>query len=115
MFGRAEQDIQIQPVPIWVHLTYQTAFVDAAGKLQLRRDIYNLDSRTLAAIRSERGTLEPTRERKREPEMASNTSPRRSARPSPPPSSSPYPSFFQPAPYDALSYARPQPPRAVYR
>jgi murein L,D-transpeptidase YcbB/YkuD len=115
MFGRAEQDIQIQPVPIWVHLTYQTAFVDAAGKLQFRHDIYNLDSRTLAAIRSERGTLEPARERKREPEMASNTSPRRSARPSPPPPSSPYPSFFQPAPYDALSYARPQPPRAIYR
>jgi murein L,D-transpeptidase YcbB/YkuD len=117
MFGRAEQDIQIQPVPIWVHLTYQTAFVDGAGKLQLRRDVYNLDSRTLAAIRSERGTVEPAPERKREPEMASNTSPRRSARPSPPPSpSSSYPGFlFQPAPYDALSYARPQPPRAVYR
>jgi len=122
MFGRAEQDIQIAPVPIWVHLTYQTAFVDAAGKLQFRRDIYNLDSRTLAAIRSERGTVEPAPERKREPEMASNAGQRRTARPlppsSPPPSSpsSSYPSFFfQPAPYDALSYARPQPPRAVYR
>jgi murein L,D-transpeptidase YcbB/YkuD len=117
MFGRAEQDIQIQPVPIWVHLTYQTAFVDDAGKLQFRHDIYNLDSRTLAAIRNERGTVEPTPERKREPEMASNASPRRPARPSPPSSpSSPYPSyFFQGAPYDALSYARPQPPRAIYR
>jgi murein L,D-transpeptidase YcbB/YkuD len=25
MFGAAEQDIQLQPTPIWVHLTYQTA------------------------------------------------------------------------------------------
>ena len=115
LFGRAEQDIQIQPAPIWVHLTYQTAFVDAAGRLQFRRDVYNLDSRTLAAIRNERGT--PAPERKREPEIASNTNQRHAARPSPPSSpSSPYPSFFsQGAPYDALSYARPYPPRAVYR
>ena len=34
MFGSAEQDIQLQPTPIWVHLTYQTAFVDNAGKLR---------------------------------------------------------------------------------
>jgi hypothetical protein len=53
MFGSSEQDLQLQPTPIWVHLTYQTAFVDSAGKLQMRRDIYNLDSRTLAAIKSE--------------------------------------------------------------
>jgi murein L,D-transpeptidase YcbB/YkuD len=115
MFGRAEQDIQIQPVPIWVHLTYQTAFVDGAGKLQFRRDIYNLDGRTVAAIRNERGNMEPAPERKREPEVASTTSPRRPARPLPPPSaSSPNPSYFsQGAPYDALSYARP--PRAFYQ
>ena len=31
MFGTAEQDIQLQPTPIWVHLTYQTAFVDDAA------------------------------------------------------------------------------------
>jgi murein L,D-transpeptidase YcbB/YkuD len=118
LFGRAEQDIAIQPVPIWVHLTYQTAFVDGAGKLQLRRDVYNLDSRTLAAIRSERGSVEPAPLRKHEPEIALNPGPRRTAaRPSAPaPASSPYPSFFhQGAPYDTLSYARPQPPRGVYR
>src|SRR5262249_1747420 len=70
MFGTAETDIQIQPTPIWVHLTYQTAFVED-GKLQIRRDVYNLDSRTLAAIRSERGMVEPLQERKREEEIAS--------------------------------------------
>ena len=66
MYGGSEQDLQIQPTAIWVHLTYQTAFVDNAGKLQMRRDIYNLDGRTLAAIKSERGNLEPALERKRD-------------------------------------------------
>ena len=66
MFGTAEQDIQLQPTPISVHLTYQTAFVDDAGKLQIRRDIYNLDSRTIAAIKSERAVVEPPQERPKE-------------------------------------------------
>jgi murein L,D-transpeptidase YcbB/YkuD len=79
MFGRGEQDLQLQPTPIWVHLTYQTAFVDNAGKLQFRRDIYNLDNRTLAAIKTERGNLEPASERRRE-EIA-GTSPRKPAAP----------------------------------
>ena len=79
MFGHAEQDLQLQPTPIWVHLTYQTAFVDNAGKLQTRRDIYNLDSRTLAAIRSSRGVIELTPERRRDDLVASGSTPRRSA------------------------------------
>ena len=79
MFGNGEQDLQLQPTPIWVHLTYQTAFVDNAGKLQTRRDVYNLDSRTLAAIRSTRGVIEPTPERRREDLVASGSTPRRSA------------------------------------
>jgi murein L,D-transpeptidase YcbB/YkuD len=79
MFGNGEQDLQLQPTPIWVHLTYQTAFVDNAGKLQTRRDVYNLDSRTLAAIRSARGVIEPTPERRREDLVASGSTPRRSA------------------------------------
>jgi L,D-transpeptidase YcbB len=65
MFGGAEQDIQL-PEKIWVHLSYQSAFVDETGKLQTRRDVYNLDSRTLAAIKSERGMVEPAEERRRE-------------------------------------------------
>jgi murein L,D-transpeptidase YcbB/YkuD len=70
MFGGAEQDFQL-PTPIPVHLTYQTAFVDDAGKLQIRRDVYGLDSRTIAAIKSERGMIEPPVEQSRQ--VASNT------------------------------------------
>ncbi len=70
MFGNTEQEIQLQSVPIWIHLTYQTAFVDAAGKLQTRRDLYNLDSRTLAAIKGSRAILDPAPEQKHEPEIA---------------------------------------------
>ena len=44
----------------------------------MRRDIYSLDSRTIAAIKSERGNLEPAPERKRE-EIA--TAPRKPAAP----------------------------------
>jgi L,D-transpeptidase YcbB len=70
MYGSAEHEIGLEAVPIWIHLTYQTAFVDDAGKLQTRRDPYELDSRTLAAIKSEHGIVEPPSERKSEPEVA---------------------------------------------
>src|SRR5262249_46666745 len=70
MFGSAEQDIQL-PLPIWVHLTYQTAMVDDAGKLQMFRDVYGLDTRTLAAITSDRGMIEPQQKRRQE-EVASS-------------------------------------------
>src|SRR5262245_66096146 len=72
MCGTGEQDIQL-PAQLWVLLTYQNAFVDDAGKLQPRRDIYNIDSRTLAAIKSERGMIEPLQERKREQEVAATS------------------------------------------
>ena len=78
MYGGAERDLQLQQASIWVHLTYQTAFVDNAGKLEMRRDIYGLDGRTLAAIKSERGHLDQAPERKRE-EIA--TAPRKPAAP----------------------------------
>jgi murein L,D-transpeptidase YcbB/YkuD len=81
MFGAAEQDIQLQPAQIWVHLTYQTALVDSVGKLQIRRDVYNLDSRTLAAIKSDRAIIESATERKQEQEMVSGSGANRSARP----------------------------------
>jgi murein L,D-transpeptidase YcbB/YkuD len=79
MYGAGEQNLQLQPTQIWVHLTYQTAFVDTAGKLQFRRDVYGLDSRTLAAIKSERGNIEREPERNRE-EIA-GSSPRKPAAP----------------------------------
>jgi murein L,D-transpeptidase YcbB/YkuD len=110
LFGRGEQDIQLQPAPIWVHLTYQTAFVDNAGKLQSRRDIYNLDSRTLAAIRSARGVVEPVPERKREPEVVASGSPQRRSVPSMH-NGAIFQSMFNPAP----GYVRPFAPRPVYR
>jgi hypothetical protein len=93
-----------------VHLTYQTAFIDNAGKLQTRRDLYGLDSRTLAAIKSERGVVEPTIERKRD-EVAARTDANKPARPaartgtgaqsmlSPVPS----PSYARPLPYQPLT------------
>jgi len=80
MFGTGEQDIQLLPATIWVLLTYQNAFVDDAGKLQIRRDIYNIDSRTVAAIKTERGMIEPPQERTREQEVAT-TGQRRSVAP----------------------------------
>jgi L,D-transpeptidase YcbB len=52
MIGTGEQDIQFQNL-IPVHLTYQTAFVDEAGKLNLREDLYGRDSRVIAALRGE--------------------------------------------------------------
>jgi murein L,D-transpeptidase YcbB/YkuD len=78
MYGGPEQSLQVLPTAIWVHLTYQTAFVDDAGKLQMRRDVYNLDGRTLAAIKRERGSLEPAQ---RNREEIAGSSPRRPAQP----------------------------------
>jgi L,D-transpeptidase YcbB len=107
MFGTAETDIQLQPTPIWVHLTYQTAFVED-GKLQMRRDVYNLDSRVMAAIKSERGIVEPAQERKREQEIASAQ--RRAVMPPQRTVTSFFESLFSSGP----SYGpRPTPPRRV--
>jgi L,D-transpeptidase YcbB len=110
MFGSGEQDIQL-PVPIWVHLTYQSAFVDEAGKLQTRRDVYNIDSRTIAAIKSERAMIEPIQERKQE---VASSGQRRVAAP-PPPSRvlSFFEAFFGGRP--AQAQARPVPPGRITR
>jgi murein L,D-transpeptidase YcbB/YkuD len=53
MFGHSEIDIKF-PTPIPVNITYQTAFVDEAGKLQIRKDIYNRDAAMLALLRNSR-------------------------------------------------------------
>ena len=103
MFGAAEQDIQLQPTPIWVHLTYQTALIDNTGKLQIRRDVYNLDSRTLAEIKSERGTVESGEERKR----VSGTGVAKSARPAR--------TTAQSTMYQAPIYAGPLTLQSIYR
>jgi murein L,D-transpeptidase YcbB/YkuD len=49
LLGGDEIDIDL-PRPIPVHLTYQTAFVDDAGSLQMREDIYRYDERLSAAL-----------------------------------------------------------------
>ena len=49
MFGSGEIDIQF-PSFIQVNLTYQTAFVDDAGKLEFRDDLYGRDRALLAIL-----------------------------------------------------------------
>jgi murein L,D-transpeptidase YcbB/YkuD len=73
--GGAEHEISLGSGPIWIYLTYQTAFVDEAGKLQTRRDLYSLDNRTLAAIKSTHPIASPAPERKSAPEMAARPEP----------------------------------------
>ncbi len=53
MYGQSEIDLKF-PTPIPVNITYQTAFVDDAGKLQFRRDVYGRDATMLAMLRSGR-------------------------------------------------------------
>jgi murein L,D-transpeptidase YcbB/YkuD len=53
MYGRSEIDIKF-PTPVPVNITYQTAFVDDAGKLQLRKDIYGRDAAMLAIMKNGR-------------------------------------------------------------
>jgi L,D-transpeptidase YcbB len=50
MYGPNETDIQF-PTFIPVHLTYQTAFVDNAGKLEFRDDVYGRDKALLALLK----------------------------------------------------------------
>jgi L,D-transpeptidase YcbB len=57
MYGRSEIDIKF-PTPIPVNITYQTAFVDEAGKLQLRKDVYGRDAAMVALLKNGRKDLE---------------------------------------------------------
>jgi L,D-transpeptidase YcbB len=53
MYGQGEVDIKF-PTPIPVNITYQTAFVDDAGVLQSRKDVYGRDATMLSLLRSGR-------------------------------------------------------------
>jgi murein L,D-transpeptidase YcbB/YkuD len=67
MFGSNEINIDL-PKPIPVHLTYQTAFVDEDGKLQLRDDVYGRDARMIQIMKgSERKVAYIPIERPRDP------------------------------------------------
>ncbi|GKQ53715.1 murein L,D-transpeptidase [Bradyrhizobium sp. Ce-3] len=54
MYGSSEVDLKF-PTPIPVNITYQTAFVDDAGKLQIRRDVYGRDAAMLSLLKNNRG------------------------------------------------------------
>src|SRR5258708_3695526 len=87
-----EQDIQF-PAPIPVHLTYQTAYVDDDGQLIMRSDVYGLDSRVIALIKTERGMIDvATKERDRDSANNATASARRAVKPPPQPQSG---GFFQ--------------------
>ena len=53
MYGQSEIDLKF-PTPIPVNITYQTAFVDDEGSLQLRKDVYGRDAIMLSLLRSGR-------------------------------------------------------------
>jgi murein L,D-transpeptidase YcbB/YkuD len=57
MYGHSEIDLKF-PTPIPVNITYQTAFVDDAGKLQLRKDVYGRDATMLSLLRNRSRDLE---------------------------------------------------------
>jgi murein L,D-transpeptidase YcbB/YkuD len=67
MLGGQEHQIDFQ-THIPVHITYQTAFVDDGGKLQVRDDVYGLDSKLLSILRgSERQVADVLIERPADP------------------------------------------------
>ena len=53
MYGSSEIDLKF-PTPIPVNITYQTAFVDDAGKLQIRKDVYGRDATMISLLKSGR-------------------------------------------------------------
>jgi murein L,D-transpeptidase YcbB/YkuD len=67
MFGGNEININFPASKfIPVHLTYQTAFVDDSGKLQLREDVYGRDARMTAILKGERKVADIPVERPKE-------------------------------------------------
>ncbi|OAF18928.1 L,D-transpeptidase family protein [Bradyrhizobium neotropicale] len=54
MYGSSEVDLKF-PTPVPVNITYQTAFVDDAGKLQIRKDVYGRDATMINILKNNRG------------------------------------------------------------
>ncbi|MGL9622593.1 L,D-transpeptidase family protein [Bradyrhizobium sp. U531] len=54
MYGKSEVDLKF-PTPVPVNITYQTAFVDDAGKLQFRKDVYGRDATMINILKNNRG------------------------------------------------------------
>jgi murein L,D-transpeptidase YcbB/YkuD len=67
MLGGQEKQIDfVNQIP--VHITYQTAFVDNAGKLQIRDDVYGLDAKLMSILKgSERQVADVAIERPADP------------------------------------------------
>jgi len=59
MYGDDERTINLKN-PIPVHITYQTAFVDQGGQLNLREDIYGLDAAVLKLMRGNERMISDT-------------------------------------------------------
>ncbi|MCX7312119.1 MAG: L,D-transpeptidase family protein [Alphaproteobacteria bacterium] len=57
LYGSNERTITFK-MPIPVYVTYQTAYIDDAGKPQARTDIYGLDSGVLRELHGDRRTSE---------------------------------------------------------
>jgi hypothetical protein len=57
MYGSSEIDLKF-PTPIPVNITYQTAFVDDEGNLQIRKDVYGRDATMLSLLRGKGKDLE---------------------------------------------------------
>ncbi len=67
MLGGEEKQIDFA-THIPVHITYQTAFVDEAGKLQMREDVYGLDAKLISILKgSERQVADVAIERPADP------------------------------------------------
>jgi murein L,D-transpeptidase YcbB/YkuD len=54
MYGTSEIDLKF-PTPIPVNITYQTAFVNDSGKLEIRKDVYGRDAQMLSILRNAKG------------------------------------------------------------
>ncbi|BEV45118.1 L,D-transpeptidase family protein [Afipia carboxidovorans] len=57
MYGRSEININF-PTPIPVNIVYHTAFVDDAGVLEFRKDIYGRDARMISLLKGSGKNLE---------------------------------------------------------